>query len=114
MHLYLELSVTLARFAAPTAHIEREAPGAVAARPGFGCRGEQRADIIPQAHIGGGVGSGRAAYGRLVDVMGMCVMGTRTRERGIAHCHARHSLGTADCLTLPITVSREEAESLVV
>ena len=68
MHLDLDDAVALTGLAAAALDIEGEAPGTEAAPLGFLRLGEQVADIIEHAGIGGGVGARRAADGRLIDV----------------------------------------------
>ena len=68
MHLDLDDAVALAGLAAAALDVEGEAPGLVAARLGFGQAGEPFADRREGAGIGRGVGTGRAADRRLVDV----------------------------------------------
>ncbi len=48
-------------------HVETEAPGAVAARPRLGVLGEETADRVVDAGVGGGVRARRAADRGLVD-----------------------------------------------
>ena len=68
VHLDLDLSAALAVFTAAALDVEREAARLVAARLGFGERGEQVADGSEEPDVGGRVGARRAADGRLVDV----------------------------------------------
>ena len=68
VHLDLEHAVALAGLAAPAGHVEREAPGAVAALAGGRHFGEEFADRREQAGVGGRVAARRAADRALVDV----------------------------------------------
>ena len=72
VHLDLDLAVALAGLAAAAAHVEGEAPRRVAAGLGLGRGGEQRADVVPQADVGGRVRARRAPDGALVDVDRPC------------------------------------------
>ncbi len=62
MHLDAQRAVALAALAAPALHVEREAARAVAAHARLGHRGEERADAVEDAGVGGGVAC--AACGR--------------------------------------------------
>ncbi len=53
LHLDAQLALSLAGFAAPAVHVEREASGLVAAHLAFGQLGKQFADLFEQAGIGG-------------------------------------------------------------
>ena len=68
VHLDLEHAVALAGFAAAALDVEAEAAGLVAARLRFGEAREPVADVGEGAGVGGRVGAGGAADGRLVDV----------------------------------------------
>ena len=68
LHLDLELSLSLAGFAAATFDVEGETTFLVAANLGLGQFGKQIANIIKNAGIGGWIGAGRAADGGLVNV----------------------------------------------
>ncbi len=59
-------ALALAGVAAPLGHVEREAPGVVAAAARIGGGGEQLAHVVEQAGVGGQVGTRRAADGLLV------------------------------------------------
>ena len=67
VHLNGAYSGTFAVFAAASTHIEREPAGFVAADAGTGELGEERADVVEDANIGGGIAARSAADGRLVD-----------------------------------------------
>ena len=68
VHLDLDLAIAFAGLAAPARNVEAEAAGTVAARAALGRAGEQGAQIVPEADVGGRVGAWRAADGRLVHV----------------------------------------------
>ena len=68
VHLDLHDAVALAVLAAATLHVEREAPGLVAAPPRLGRAGEQVADLGEHAGVRGGVAARRTADGALVDL----------------------------------------------
>ena len=68
VHLDLDLAVALAGLAAAAGDVEREAPGAVAARAALRQRREEGAQVVPEPDVGGRVGARGAADGRLVDV----------------------------------------------
>ena len=68
VHLDLERAVALAGLAAPALDVEAEAARTVATDLGLLRHGEQLADVVEQAGVGGRVGAGRPADGRLVDV----------------------------------------------
>ena len=68
VHLDLDLAVALAGLAAPSRHVEREAPGAVAARAALGQRREEGPQVVPEPDVGGRVGARGAPDRRLVDV----------------------------------------------
>ena len=68
VHLDLDQAVALAGLAAPAAHVEGEAPRAVAARARLGHAGEELADRCQQAGVGRRVGARGASDRRLVDV----------------------------------------------
>ncbi len=68
VHLDLDRAVALARLAAAALDVEREPARLVAADLRFLRGGEQRADLVEHAGVGGGVRAGRAADRRLVDV----------------------------------------------
>ena len=61
VHLDLQRAVAMAGLAAAALDVEREAARSVAAHLRLGGFGEQRADLIPHAGVGGGVGPRRAA-----------------------------------------------------
>ena len=67
VHLDADGAVTPAGLAAPALHVEREPSRHVAANAGLGGVGEQLADVVKNPGVGGRVGPGGAAYGRLVD-----------------------------------------------
>jgi hypothetical protein len=68
VHLDLDRAVAGAGFAATALHVEREPPGQVAAHLRLVGLREQLADVVEHTRVGGRVGPGRAADGRLVDV----------------------------------------------
>ena len=68
VHFDFDDAVALAGFASAAFDVEGEAPRRVAARAAFLGTGEKVADGGEDAGVGGGVGSGGAADGRLVDV----------------------------------------------
>src|SRR6185503_4169979 len=68
VHLDLDDAVPLARLAPAPADVEGKAPGQVAARPRLGDEREELADRGEEADVGRGVGPGRPADRRLVDV----------------------------------------------
>jgi hypothetical protein len=68
VHLDLDGAVAGAGLAAAAAHVEGEAPGQVAPHLGLGRLGEELADVVEHAGVGGRVRTRRAADGRLVDV----------------------------------------------
>jgi hypothetical protein len=68
VHLDLDGAVARAGLAAAALDVEAEAPGQVAADLGLGGLGEQLADVVEHAGVGGRVGARGAADGRLVDV----------------------------------------------
>ena len=68
VHLDLDRAVARARLAAAALHVEREAPGLVAADLRLLRGREQRADLVEHAGVGGRVRAGRAPDRRLVDV----------------------------------------------
>ena len=68
VHLDLERAVAGARLAAPALDVEREAAGHVPAHLRLGRAGEQLADVVPDAGVGGRVRPRRPADRRLVDV----------------------------------------------
>ena len=55
VHLNLDLAVSLAGLAAAARHVEREAPGAVAAHAALRHGGKERPQVVPQADVGGRV-----------------------------------------------------------
>src|SRR5579871_1946884 len=59
-------SISGTLFAAPALDVEREPTDAIAALDGFGYTGEELADIVVKAYVGGWVGAGRTTYRRLV------------------------------------------------
>src|SRR6516162_9236754 len=67
IHLDAALPVALAGFAASPFDIEAETTGLVAALTRFGQHGEELADGSENAGIGGGIRTGSAADGRLID-----------------------------------------------
>ncbi len=67
VHLQLVRAVPLAGLAPPAGDVEAEAAGLVAAGFRFGKPGEELADLVEDLDVGGGVGTRRAADGRLVD-----------------------------------------------
>ncbi len=68
VHLDLDQPVALTSFAAPALDVEAEPSGAIAAGLGLRQLAEPVADGLEGARIGGRVGPGRAANGRLVDI----------------------------------------------
>jgi len=68
VHLDLDDAVALAGLAAAALDVEREAPGLIAARLGFGEAGEPFADRRERAGIGRGIRARGAADRGLVDV----------------------------------------------
>ena len=68
VHLDLHETVALTRFAAPALHVEREAPGPVAANLRFGQLGEQLANRREQARVRRRIRARRAADRTLIDV----------------------------------------------
>ena len=68
VHLDLDGAVAGAGLAATAGHVEREPAGQVAAHLGLVGLGEQLADVVEHAGVGGRVRAGRAADRRLVDV----------------------------------------------
>ena len=68
VHLDLDLAVALAGLAAAALDVEAEAAGLVAARSRLLGLGEELADVVEDAGVGGRVGARRAADRRLVDV----------------------------------------------
>ena len=66
-HLQTHRAVALARFAAAAGDVEAEAARLPAPLPGFRQHGEEAADIVPDLHVGRGVGPRRAADRRLID-----------------------------------------------
>ena len=90
VHLDLDGAVAGAGLAAAARHVEREAAGQVAADLGLVGLGEQLADVVEHAGVGGGVRPGRAADRRLVDVDDLV-----DRARGPRpSCAARAGSGT--------------------
>src|SRR5688572_18214944 len=67
-HLDLLHALAFATLAAPAGGVEREAARAPAAHAGLGRVGEQLADLVPEADVGGGAGARRLADRRLVDL----------------------------------------------
>ena len=67
VHFDFQQPVAGAGLATPALHVEGEAVLLIAADLGLRQLGEHLADHVEQAGIGGGVGAGRAADGRLVD-----------------------------------------------
>ena len=67
VHLDLEGAITRTRFAAATFDVERESAGLVSANLGLGGGGEQRADLVEDAGVGGRIGARGATDRRLVD-----------------------------------------------
>ena len=67
VHLDLDRAVAGARLAAAALDVEREPPGQVAADLGLLGLGEQLADVVEHAGVGGGVRPRGAPDGRLVD-----------------------------------------------
>ena len=68
VHLDLDDAVAPTSLAAAAADVEGEAAGLVASHAGLGGLGEELADLVEDAGVGGGVRARRAADGRLVDV----------------------------------------------
>ena len=68
VHLDLDLAVAVADLAAAALDVEAEAARLVAARPRLLGLGEELADVVEDAGVGGRVGARRAADRRLVDV----------------------------------------------
>ena len=68
VHLDLDLAVAAADLAAAALDVEAEAAGLVAARPRLLGLGEELADVVEDAGVGGRVGARRAPDRRLVDV----------------------------------------------
>ncbi len=68
VHLDLDLAVAAADLAAAAFDVEAEAARLVAARPRLLGLGEELADVVEDAGVGGRVGARRAADRRLVDV----------------------------------------------
>ena len=68
VHLDLDRAVARAGLAAAALDVEAEPPGQVAAHLGLVGLGEQLADVVEHARVGGRVGPGRAPDRRLVDV----------------------------------------------
>ena len=68
VHLDLDRAVAGARVAAPALDVEREPPGLVAADLRLGRGGEQLADVVEDAGVGGRVGARGAPDRALVDV----------------------------------------------
>ncbi len=67
VHLDALLAVAFAVLATAAGHVEAESPRAVAAQLGFRQLGEQLADQVEHAGVGGGIGCGRVAQRLLVD-----------------------------------------------
>ena len=67
MHFHADLPVALAGFAPAAGNVEAEAACGVAALSRIRRHGKDLADVVEHLGVGGGVGTGRAAYGRLVD-----------------------------------------------
>ena len=68
VHLDLDLAVAAAGLAATALDVEAEATGLVAAQLALRRLGEELADVVEDAGVGGRVAARRAADGRLVDV----------------------------------------------
>src|SRR4051794_5380543 len=68
VHLDLDRAVALARLAAAALHVEREAPGQIAAHLRFLRAGEERADLVEDAGVRSRVRTRCATDRRLVDV----------------------------------------------
>ncbi len=67
VHLDAQLAVALALLAAAAGHVEAEPPRRVAAQLRLGQLGEQRADQVEHAGVGGRVRGGRLAQRLLID-----------------------------------------------
>ena len=68
VHLDLDLAIALAGLATASRDVEAEAARRVPAGLGLGHACEQVAQVVPEPDVRRGVGPGRAADGRLVDV----------------------------------------------
>ena len=68
VHLNFQHTVAGAGLAAAATGVEGEAAGAVATGLGVGQGGEEITDVVEEIGVGGGVGTGGAADGTLVDV----------------------------------------------
>ena len=68
VHLDLDRAVPGACLASPPLDVERESPRLVPTRPGLGCLGEERSDLVEELGVGGRVGPRGAADRGLVDV----------------------------------------------
>ena len=67
MHFNLQNTVALAGFATPALDVEGKTAGVKATHLTVGQRGKNLTDIGKQSRIGGRIGAGRAADGRLVN-----------------------------------------------
>ena len=76
-------ALAFAAGAAALAGIEAEAPGPIAARLGLQRLGEQLADGVPEADVGGGAAARRFADGGLIDFQ-HAVNGLESRQAGAA------------------------------
>ena len=75
-HLDFDLAIALAGVAAAAVGVEGEAAGAVTPGAGEGDLGEEFADVVEDADVGGGAGAGGFADGALIDfVDGVDVFG---------------------------------------
>src|SRR5690606_23680320 len=94
-HFYGAHALSFAHRAASFASIEGEARSRPAPYPGFTCIGKQFAHVVPEAHISGGAGARRFAYGRLVDFQ-YTVDGLPAADAGAAMPHGLFA--SAHCL----------------
>jgi len=68
LHFYFNSARSGALFATPSLFIKRETPLLVTPGPCLGAIGKDIADLIEHLGVGGRIGTGRPADGRLVDI----------------------------------------------
>ena len=103
VHLDAQHAVALAGLAAPALHVEREAPGPVAAHARLGDLAEQGPDAVEHARVGGGVAARRAADRRLIDV-----------DHLVDVLEPADAVEAAGCVVRAVEMTRERAVERVV
>jgi len=97
LHLDLQHALTFALLAAPAAHVEAVAPGAVAAHLAFRQFGKQRADRVEDLRIRAGIAARRPANRTLVDVDDLVDV-VQPVDPGVL-CRGRSLLSLSTCAT---------------